>query len=100
MAMAKYDLAPRIAPNLDLHLVFPLLEFTQERELYLNDQILKVKIELLNNSNMVEYVMDISQFSIPHGECSSSVVEHEDLKAYGKTRGYWACSNHKYHNKS
>ncbi|MFS7900923.1 putative minus-end-directed kinesin ATPase [Helianthus anomalus] len=33
MAMAKYDLTPRIAPNLDRHLVFPLLEFTQEREL-------------------------------------------------------------------
>ncbi|KAL4572737.1 hypothetical protein LXL04_019520 [Taraxacum kok-saghyz] len=59
MAMAKYDLTPRIAPNLDRHLVFPLLEFTQERELYPNDQILKAKIELLNNTNMVDYAMDI-----------------------------------------
>ncbi|KAM0024418.1 putative eukaryotic translation initiation factor 3 subunit E [Helianthus debilis subsp. tardiflorus] len=59
MAMAKYDLTPRIAPNLDLHLVFPLLEFTQERELYPNDQILKAKIELLNNTNVVDYAMDI-----------------------------------------
>ncbi|KAL7597664.1 hypothetical protein Lser_V15G21951 [Lactuca serriola] len=50
MATAKYDLTPRIAPKLDRHLVFPLLEFTQERELYPKDQILKSEIELLNNS--------------------------------------------------
>ncbi|KVH92008.1 Eukaryotic translation initiation factor 3 (eIF3), subunit 6, N-terminal [Cynara cardunculus var. scolymus] len=67
MAMAKYDLTPRIAPNLDRHLVFPLLEFTQERELYPNDQILKAKIELLNNTNMVDYAMDIHK-SLYHTE--------------------------------
>ncbi|KAJ0765271.1 putative proteasome component (PCI) domain, eukaryotic translation initiation factor 3 subunit E [Helianthus annuus] len=59
MAMAKYDMTPRIAPNLDRHLVFQPLEFTQERQLYPNDQILKAKIELLNNTNMVDYAMDI-----------------------------------------
>lgn len=57
--MANYDLTPRIAPNLDRHLVFPLLEFLQERELYPNEHILKFKIELLNNTNMVDYAMDI-----------------------------------------
>ncbi|GJR40712.1 eukaryotic translation initiation factor 3 subunit E [Tanacetum coccineum] len=57
--MSKYDLTPLIAPNLDRHLVFPLLEFTQEREIYPNEQILKAKIELLNNTNMVDYAMDI-----------------------------------------
>ncbi|MFS8021489.1 putative eukaryotic translation initiation factor 3 subunit E [Helianthus anomalus] len=59
MAMAKYDLTPRIASNLDRHLVFPLLEFAQERQLYPYHQILKAKIELLNNTNMVDYAMDI-----------------------------------------
>ncbi|KAF4363453.1 hypothetical protein F8388_016581 [Cannabis sativa] len=39
--MAEYDLNQRIAPNLDRHL------------------ILKSKIELLNNTNMVDYAMDI-----------------------------------------
>ena len=67
MATAKYDLTPRIAPKLDRHLVFPLLEFTQERELYPNDQILKAKIELLNNTNMVDYAMDIHK-SLYHTE--------------------------------
>ncbi|KAJ0614262.1 putative eukaryotic translation initiation factor 3 subunit E [Helianthus annuus] len=79
MAMAKYDLTPRIAPNLDRHLVFPLLEFTQERELYPNDQILKAKIELLNNTNMVDYAMDIHKVSVPHGLCSSRTYQLKDV---------------------
>ncbi|KAG5252766.1 hypothetical protein OIU85_000338 [Salix viminalis] len=57
--MATYDLTPRIVPNLDRHLVFPLLEFLQESQLYPDEQILKAKIELLNKTNMVDYAMDI-----------------------------------------
>ncbi|KAJ6864371.1 eukaryotic translation initiation factor 3 subunit E-like [Populus alba x Populus x berolinensis] len=57
--MATYDLTLRIAPNLDRHLVFPLLEFLQESQLYPDEQILKAKIELLNKTNMVDYAMDI-----------------------------------------
>lgn len=58
-AMVTHDLTPRIAPHLDRHLVFPLLEFLQERQLYPDEQILKSKIELLNKTNMVDYAMDI-----------------------------------------
>nr|XP_043614931.1 eukaryotic translation initiation factor 3 subunit E [Erigeron canadensis] len=75
MAMAKYDLTPKIAPNLDRHLVFPLLEFTQERELYPNDQILKAKIELLNNTNMVDYAMDIHKSLYHTDEVPQDMVE-------------------------
>nr|CAD1821958.1 unnamed protein product [Ananas comosus var. bracteatus] len=57
--MANYDLTSRIAPHLDRHLVFPLLEFLQERQLYDDDEILKAKIELLSQTNMVDYAMDI-----------------------------------------
>ncbi|KAF8396195.1 hypothetical protein HHK36_017808 [Tetracentron sinense] len=57
--MANYDLTPRIAPHFDRHLVFPLLEFLHERQLYADEEILKAKIELLNNTNMVDYAMDI-----------------------------------------
>ena len=57
--MANYDLTPRIAPNLDRHLVFPLLEFLQERQLYPDQDILRAKLELLNQTNMVDYAMDI-----------------------------------------
>ena len=65
--MANYDLTPRIAPHLDRHLVFPLLEFLQERQLYSEDQLLKAKIDLLNNTNMVDYAMDIHK-SLYHTE--------------------------------
>ncbi|KAF6152952.1 hypothetical protein GIB67_039659 [Kingdonia uniflora] len=57
--MADYDLTKRIAPNLDRHLVFPILEFHQDRELYPDSEIKKAKIELLSQTNMVDYAMDI-----------------------------------------
>ncbi|KAI9082051.1 hypothetical protein K1719_035976 [Acacia pycnantha] len=65
--MANYDLSPRIVPNLDRHLVFPLLEFLQERQIYEDEHILKAKIELLNKTNMVDYAMDIHK-SLYHTE--------------------------------
>lgn len=73
--MAKYDLTARIAPNLDRHLVFPLLEFLQERQLYADEDILKAKIELLNHTNMVDYAMDIHKSlyqteDVPQGTAS------------------------------
>lgn len=64
---AKYDLTPRIAPQLDRHLVFPLLEFLQERTLYPDEDMLKAKIELLNHTNMVDFAMDIHK-SLYHTE--------------------------------
>ncbi|KAG0489571.1 hypothetical protein HPP92_006434 [Vanilla planifolia] len=57
--MAMHDLTSSIAPHLDRHLVFPLLEFLQERQLYADDEILKAKIDLLSQMNMVDYAMDI-----------------------------------------
>eukprot|EP00262_Sarcandra_glabra_P006710 TRINITY_DN19204_c0_g1_i1.p1 TRINITY_DN19204_c0_g1~~TRINITY_DN19204_c0_g1_i1.p1 ORF type:complete len:444 (+),score=66.70 TRINITY_DN19204_c0_g1_i1:50-1381(+) len=66
-AMATYDLTSRIAPQLDRHLVFPLFEFLQERQLYADDEILKAKIELLSKTNMVDYAMDIHK-SLYHTE--------------------------------
>eukprot|EP00246_Nothoceros_aenigmaticus_P004859 TRINITY_DN16579_c0_g1_i1.p1 TRINITY_DN16579_c0_g1~~TRINITY_DN16579_c0_g1_i1.p1 ORF type:complete len:441 (-),score=80.04 TRINITY_DN16579_c0_g1_i1:75-1397(-) len=57
--MAHFDLTAMVAPYLDRHLVFPLLEFLQDKQLYAEDQILKAKIELLSKTNMVDYAMDI-----------------------------------------
>ncbi|XP_020691005.1 eukaryotic translation initiation factor 3 subunit E [Dendrobium catenatum] len=65
--MAEHDLTSRIAPHLDRHLVFPLLEFLQERQLYADEEILKAKIDLLSKTNMVDYAMDIHK-SLYHTE--------------------------------
>ncbi|KAA3472104.1 Eukaryotic translation initiation factor 3 subunit E [Gossypium australe] len=73
--MATYDLTPRIGPNLDRHLVFPLLEFLQERQLYPDEQILKAKIELLNKTNMVDYAMDIHKSLYHTDDVPQDMVE-------------------------
>ncbi|GJN09898.1 hypothetical protein PR202_ga27947 [Eleusine coracana subsp. coracana] len=57
--MAEHDLTALMAAQLDRHLVFPLLEFLQERQLHPDGEILEAKIRLLNGTNMVDYAMDI-----------------------------------------
>ncbi|XP_062212782.1 eukaryotic translation initiation factor 3 subunit E-like [Phragmites australis] len=57
--MGEHDLTALMAAQLDRHLVFPLLEFLQERQLYKDEEILEAKIRLLNGTNMVDYAMDI-----------------------------------------
>ncbi|CAI5954879.1 unnamed protein product [Closterium sp. NIES-65] len=65
--MASTDLTSKIAPFLDRHLVFPLLEFLQDRQIYPEEEILTAKIELLGRTNMVDYAMDIHK-SLHHSE--------------------------------
>lgn len=57
--MAQYDLTALMAAQMDCHLVFPMLEFLQERQLYADEEILQAKICLLSGTNMVDYAMDI-----------------------------------------
>lgn len=57
--MAQYELSRTLAKFLDKHLCFPLLEFLQDRGVYSEEDILKSKIELLQNTNMVDFAMDI-----------------------------------------
>ena len=57
--MAEHDLTALMAAQLDRHLVFPLLEFLQERQLYSEPEFLEAKIRLLSGTNMVDYAMDI-----------------------------------------
>jgi len=59
--MAQYDLTPVLAPFLDRHLVFPLLEFLEQKEIYGAEDILKQKLQLVSKSNMVDFAMDISK---------------------------------------
>lgn len=55
------DLTQQLSEFLDRHLVFPLLEFVYNRQLYDADDIQKAKIALLGNTNMVDYAMDIHE---------------------------------------
>ncbi|VVB03026.1 unnamed protein product [Arabis nemorensis] len=59
----NYDLTPLVAPNLDRHLVFPM------------SRILKFKIELLNQTNMVDYAMDIHKSLYNTEDAPKDMVE-------------------------
>ncbi|KAJ2894917.1 hypothetical protein MKZ38_007086 [Zalerion maritima] len=58
---SSYDLIPKLLPNLDAHLIFPLLEFAaglyeEEGDDAKVQEALKAKYELLKGSNMTDYV--------------------------------------------
>ena len=57
--MATYELSQQLSKYLDRHLVFPLLEFLQDKAIYEEADIMKAKLALLKNTNMVDFAMDI-----------------------------------------
>lgn len=57
--MAEYDLTSKIGCYLDRHLVFPLLEFLSERDIFDERDLLKGKIDLLSSTNMVDFAVDV-----------------------------------------
>ena len=58
---ASYDLTFRVSKFLDRHLVFPLLEFLSQKQLYSAAEIEAAKLELIEKTNMVDYAVDIYQ---------------------------------------
>ncbi|KAG2227667.1 hypothetical protein INT45_004709 [Circinella minor] len=56
---AEYDLTKDMIPFLDRHLVFPLLEFLEVKELYAVDDLLQAKYALFRNSNMADFILDL-----------------------------------------
>ena len=50
---AKYDLTRTISKYLDLHMMFPLLDFVEVANLYPGDQVAQARLDLLDATNMV-----------------------------------------------
>ncbi|KAL8642941.1 MAG: hypothetical protein Q9228_000430 [Teloschistes exilis] len=57
----QYDLLPKLIPNLDRHLTFPLLEFLSGLEGDESAEVTKAKYELLKQTNMTDYVASLWQ---------------------------------------
>eukprot|EP00002_Diphylleia_rotans_P005064 TRINITY_DN1408_c0_g1_i1.p1 TRINITY_DN1408_c0_g1~~TRINITY_DN1408_c0_g1_i1.p1 ORF type:complete len:292 (+),score=62.61 TRINITY_DN1408_c0_g1_i1:100-975(+) len=58
---AQYDLTSRLGRFLDCHMIFPLLEFITPREIYDESQLMKGKLDLLSNTNMVDFAIECYQ---------------------------------------
>ena len=63
--MAEWDLISKIGPYLDRHLVFPLLEFLTVKEYYDETDLLRGKLDLLSNTSMVDFAMDVHKSLYP-----------------------------------
>ena len=51
-----YDLTPKLIPNLDRHLIFPLIEFLDTHEFFSHQEMLQAKFDLLKSTNMTDFV--------------------------------------------
>mmetsp|Transcript_9847 Transcript_9847/g.29291 ORF Transcript_9847/g.29291 Transcript_9847/m.29291 type:complete len:436 (-) Transcript_9847:135-1442(-) len=54
-----HDLTQTVAPFMDPHMLFPLLDFLKEKELYPAAELDKAKIEVVLSTNMIDLAMDI-----------------------------------------
>ncbi|KAF0907900.1 hypothetical protein E2562_022293 [Oryza meyeriana var. granulata] len=73
---AEHDLTARMAGHMDCHLVFQLLDFLQERQLYADEEIFEAKIRLLRGTNMADYAMDV------HKSTSAATSYHDYVKSF------------------
>jgi len=80
---STYDLTPLISPYLDLHMMFPLLEYIDSLIAtgaisYSAADVAQARLELLRPTHMVDYAMDI--YREIHGEEAEIPQEMEDQK--------------------
>lgn len=61
---AKYDLVPKLAPFMDVHFLFALLDFIRDAKMYSDQEISQAKFELLKPTNMVDWAMEVLDQSL------------------------------------
>lgn len=55
----EFDLLPKLIPNLDRHLVFPILEFVENNGNDHSKEMKKLKFELLKETNMTDFLGEL-----------------------------------------
>ena len=68
VAMAQFDLMPKMGPFLDRHLVVPLLQFAGQEHIYDETDLLRGQLEILSKTNMVDMHMDLYTTLYPDQE--------------------------------
>lgn len=71
---SEYDLTRRMMPYLDLHLIFPLLEFLSIKEMYPPRQLLQAKYDLVSQTSMTDYTSNLWQ-ELHQGETGGPPAE-------------------------
>jgi len=56
--LGKFDLTSKLTPFLDKHLIFPILHFLKELDLYKQSDITAAELTLLSSTNMIDFAMD------------------------------------------
>ena len=72
----NFELSSALSKFLDRHLVFPVLEFHQEKGIYDPIDIMKAKLALLKTTNMVDFAMDIHKALTGTDEVPLEMKEH------------------------
>jgi translation initiation factor 3 subunit E len=55
----KYDLTQKLVPFLDRHLIFPLLQFLSQEDMYPEKELTQSKYDLLKPTNMTDYTANL-----------------------------------------
>lgn len=55
----QHNLLPRLMPNLDRHLLYPLLNFSTDEDAEQSPEQMKLLLQLLQPTNMVDFVGDL-----------------------------------------
>jgi len=79
-----WDLTPKVSPYLDLHMMFPLLEYVDSLISsglipFRAEDVAAARLSLLRPTHMVDYAMDI--YRELHGEEAEIPIEMEEQKA-------------------